>query len=291
MSLAISLNTNLNSIKAQGQAKRLNENIQSSTEKISSGSRIVHASDDAASLSLSEKFKANIRSSNQSMRNANDAISVLHTIGGNLNSVADITSRMRELSVQASTDTLNVTDKEMADKEFQQLKSEIKRITGISKFNDRTSISGTAETLQSQIVDRAPTSFEFRVGGGTSGSENGVKFRPSQLMMSTEDFNLSSLSIASSASARASMGELDKVIDKVSFSRATLGGLESQLSRSASVSEVSTENATEANSRVRDLDYASETATNVKNKIVSEANISVQAQANVNPQALLKLLS
>ncbi len=289
--MAISLNTNLNSIKAQGQAKKLNEDIQNSTEKIASGSRIIRASDDAASLSLSEKFKANIRSTNQSVRNANDAISVIQTIEGNLASISDISSRMRELSVQAASDTLTNMDKEFANKEFQQLKNEIERITGASKFNAKKSISGTAEILQSQLVDRAPESFDFRVGGGSAEGSNIIKFRPTQLMMSVSDFNLSNMAINTTGQARSSLGELDKVIQKVAFSRASLGGLQSQLSSTVNVSETTSENASEANSRVRDLDYASETARNMKAKIISEANLSVMAQANTSPQALLKLIS
>ena len=289
--MAISLTTNLNSIRAQGQARRLSEDIQNSTQKISSGSRIIHASDDAASLALSEKFKANIRSSSQSMRNGNDAISILQTIESNLNTVTEITSRMRELSVQAASETNSASDKQLSDLEFQQLKNEILRLTNKSTLNGSKSISGTAEVIQSQIIDRAPASFSFRVGGGSSESENIVKFRPAQLMMSASDYNLSGLSVSSTENARSSLGELDQVLQKVMFSRASLGGLQSQLAKSVSVSEVTTENAESANSRLRDVDYASETAFNIRNKIVSEANISVLAQSNINPQAFIKLIT
>jgi len=288
--LAISLNTNLNSIKAQSDAKRLNEDIERSSEKISSGSRIIRASDDAASLALSEKFKANIRSSGQALRNANDAISVLQTLEGNLSTIGDISTRMREISIQAASDTLSNTDKQIADQEFQQLKNEIGRIASISKYNNHASLSGTSEILKSQIIDRAPESFDFRIGAGTNLKENNIKFRPSQLVMSEEDFNLSNVSVATTNSARSSLEELDKVIEKVSSSRATLGGLQGQLAHAASVSEVTSENASSANSRLRDLDYASETAINVKNKLISQTNISVLSQVNIGPRALLKLL-
>ena len=183
-------------MRAQNTAKKLNENIQNSSEKISSGSRIVHASDDAASLALSEKMKANIRSSSQSMRNANDAVSMIQTLESNLGTITNLSSRMRELAIQAASDTSGIEDKQISDKEFQQLKKEIFRVTAISKYNSHATMGGTAELFQSQLVDRAPSSLEFRVGGGTSNSENVVKFKPAQLMMSSEDFNINNLSVA-----------------------------------------------------------------------------------------------
>jgi flagellin len=280
-------------MKAQGTARKLNENIQNSTEKISSGSRIVRASDDAASLALSEKFKAGIRSSGQAMRNSNDAISVLQTIEGNLSTISDMTSRMRELALQAASDTVGVEEKGMADKEFQQLKNEIWRISGNSQLNGKSTISGTTEVLLSQMIDRAPGSLDFRVGSGSGSgnSENILKYKPSQLMMSKDDFDLSSLGITTNNSSRTALGKLDEVMDKTSHARATLGALQNQLARSVSVSEVTIENSSAANSRLRDLDYASETAINAKNKIVSQANTSVMHQANISPQIYLKLLA
>jgi flagellin len=110
-------------------------------------------------------------------------------------------------------------------------------------------------------------------------------------MMSASDLNISNLTVSSTEGARTTLGELDNVIDKVSYSRASLGAIQSQLAHSSTVEEVSSENASAANSRIRDLDYASETATNIKNKIVSQTNIAVQAQVNINPQSLLKLLA
>jgi flagellin len=198
---------------------------------------------------------------------------------------------MRELAVQAASDTNGGSEKAMANMEFQGLKNEIYRVISVSRYSDRSAMSGTSELLQSQLVDRSPRSFEFRVGGGTSEGENSIKFRPQQLMMSKEDFNLTGSSIETTSGARSALSDLDQTIEKVSFSRASLGALNTQLGRAASVDDVTSENISAANSRIRDLDFASETAKNVKNKIISESNISIQSQANTNPQLLTKLLS
>lgn len=289
--MGISIYTNLSAMSAQNTAKHLNENIQNSSEKISSGSRIVRASDDAASLAISEKLKANIRSSSQSLRNANDAISIIQTLESNLGTISNISARMRELSIQAASDSSSFSDKEMTNKEFQQLKNEILRITAISKYNHQTTLSGTTEVLNSQLVDRAPGSFDFRVGSGSNNAENVIKFSPTQLMMSPDDFNLSNLNVSTSEGARETLAELDNVIHKVSYSRASLGALQNQLSKSATVEEVTSENASAANSRMRDLDYAQETAANIKNKIISDTNLAVQIQANSAPLSIIKLLA
>jgi flagellin len=198
---------------------------------------------------------------------------------------------MRELAMQASSDTNGVQEKEITNKEFQQLKNEIYRITAISKYNSKNTMGGTSEAFQSQLVDRAPSSLEFRVGGGTGAGENTIKFKPAQLMMSASDFNISNLSLTTTEGARETLGELDNMIGKVSYSRASLGALQSQLTRSATVEETTVENTSAANSRIRDLDYANETATNIKNKIISDTNTAVQVQANSNSQIYVKLLS
>jgi len=277
-------------MKAVSNAKRLNETMQGSLEKLSSGSRIVRAADDAATLAISEKLRANIRSTGQTIRIANDAISILQTVESNLGTISDMAVRMRELSVQAASDTLGSEEKQMANTEFQQLKEEIHRILNISMHNNRSTVSGTTEVLMSQLIDRSPGAMEFRLSGGVGEQGQSVKYRPSQLFLSKDDFDLSSKNISTTNGARDSLSELDRVIMKVSESRASVGSLQSQLHHASNVNEVGLENTSASNSRMRDLDYAQETANNIKTKIQTDTNLAVQVQANAAPQALLKLI-
>lgn len=288
--MSLTLSTNINSLSAQRSATKINNDIQTTTQRLASGDRLIRPADDAASLSISEKTKARLRSEGQSTRNANDAISMMQTIEGSLANVGEMAIKMKELSVQAATDSLTVKDKELVDRQFQSLKSEIQRVISTSRINTKNAVSGTSEILQSQIVDRVPDVFEFKVSGAASSDNSVIRFYPTKLMLSNGDFNLTNLSVGSTQAARESLEEMDNVIGKISYSRAQLGALQSQLNSSVLVGENTSENMTSSYSSLRDADYAVESAANMKNKLLSEANTSVLAQANSSQQALLKLI-
>lgn len=272
------INTNVASLQAQNSLNKVNKETQESFSKLSSGTRITKAADDAAGLAISEKMKAEIRSTQQANRNANDGISMVQVAEGGLNETSNILTRMRELAIQASSDTVGDTERGMANLEYQQLKSEMERISQVTEFNGKKLLNGSGEK------------YEFQVGTGGSEFENRIGFQADQLNSGIEALGVSSIEIGSKEGAQDSLQTLDSAIEKVSGQRAVLGALQNRLVSTSNNLQTAAENMSAANSRIRDVDYADETAKQARNQIISAAGTSVLAQANVNGQNALKLI-
>ena len=272
------INTNVASMTAQNSLNKVNRETQDSFSKLSSGSRITKASDDAAGLAISEKLKTEIRSAKQADRNANDGISMVQVAEGGLNETSNILTRMRELSVQAASDTVGDSERAMSNLEYQQLKSEVDRISKVTEFNGKKLLDGASEKIEFQI--------------GTKGDEfqDRIAFEPSQISAGLNSLEVGGLDVSSKQGAQESMGQLDAAIEKVSGSRAVLGSLQNRLVSTSNNLQTYSENMTAANSRIRDTDYAEETAKQARNSIISSASSSVLAQANMNGQNALKLI-
>jgi len=276
MSLRIA--TNIQALAAQRYLNMNHEMQNRSLEKLSSGSRINRAGDDAAGLAISEKLKANIRSMKQATRNANDGISLIQTAEGSMNEIGNILIRMRELSIQGSSDTIGDTERGFIDKEIQHLKEEIDRISNSTEFNGTKLLNGTSPPLDIQI------------GVNNNAALDRFVFDSPSRNTTLAAMGLESLSTMTKETSQENLGMLDAAIVKLSENRAGLGALQNRLGSAINNLNIYRENIEAANSRIRDTDMAEETSELTKENILTQANIAVLGQANQNPQLALKLL-
>ncbi len=276
----IGVNTNTTSLMAQRHLNNTNKSLQGNIAKLSSGFRINSAADDAAGLAVSEEMKSDIRSLGQASRNANDAISMVQTAEGSLGQVHDILGRMRELSVQANSDGINDDQRAHVNTEFQALSAEISDIAAQSKFNGTSLLDGTLAA-------------DFQVGIESTDTLNitvGQSFDVADLQDAGATTNLGAVDLTTTANAATAMSVLDNAIGVVSETRAGLGASQNRLESKIENLSVSRENLEAANSRIRDVDVASEMAAMTKNQILMQAGSSMLAQANSLPQTALSLL-
>lgn len=272
------INTNVPSISAQRSLSQTNKVQENVLGKLSSGSRINQAADDAAGLAISEKLKAQIRGTNQATRNANDGISMVQTAEGGMNEVSNILVRLRELSVQSASDTVGDTERKFSDLEYQNLKQEIERISQVTEFNGIKLLSGQGEQL------------DFQVGINNDAFQDRISYDTQATNTKLDSLGMGSISVMSKQGAQESLAVLDSAITAVSGSRANLGALQNRLSSTVNNLQVSSENMSAANSRIRDTDYADATAQNAKMNILNAAGTSVLGQANMQTQNALKLI-
>ncbi len=249
-----------------------------SLEKLASGSRIVRAADDAAGLAISEKMRAGIRSIQQDVRNANDGISMIQTAEGAMNEVGNILIRFRELSIQAASDTIGDTERRFIDKEVQQLRQEVDRIAMSTEYNSKKLLNGEGNSLEIQIgMNNIPEQDRFI-------------YDPGKTNVKTEKLGIADISVATKEQAQNNLASIDAAISNLAENRAELGALQNRLTSAASNLGIYQENLSAANSRIRDVDMASETAELTKQNILSQAGVSVLGQANQNNMMALKLL-
>ena len=276
--MGLRINTNVQSLSAQRLLQKTNNNLKNNLRKLSSGQRITRAADDAAGLAISENLKSNIRSIRQAKRNADDGISLIQTAEGGLQEISNIIIRLRELSVQSATDTVGPDERSFSNIEFEQLKNEIQRISLSSEFNGRKLLDGTEGLL------------EFQIGYRNDPFNDRISFDSMETVSTLESLGLSGEGVSSKEGAQMALSKLDDALLQVNGSRANLGALQNRLTSIIQNLGVTEENFSEANSRIRDVDVAAETAAMTKNQILTQAGISVLAQANQAPNFALKLL-
>jgi flagellin len=276
--MGLRINTNIQSLAAQRAFGMNNEHQRNSLEHLSSGSRINKAGDDAAGLAISERLKSDIRSMRQATRNANDGISLIQVAEGSMNEISNIMIRLRELSVQASSDTIGDTERGFLNKEVQQLKSEIDRISANTEFTGTKLLSGKAGSL------------DIQVGIKNDQTLDRFSFETEKLSSTLGAFQLEGVAVDNKISAQENLGMIDKAINHLNENRATLGALQNRMQSTIANLNIYRENLESANSRIRDTDMAEESSELVKNNILSQATISVLSQANSNPQLALKLM-
>jgi flagellin len=270
--------TNVASLAAQRNLGNTNLDVNSNYRKLATGSRITRASDDAAGLAISEKLRSHIRGMRQAGRNANDAISLIQTAEGGLNEVSGIIIRLRELAVQSASDTIGDKERSFSDIEFQELKSEIERISQVMEFNGRKLLNGTGGIL------------EFQIGIHNDPTLDRLRFDSANADATLDSLGLTAEAIMSKEGAQLSLERLDNALVKVNGTRAELGAVQNRLTSTIQNIQVSDENLSAANSRIRDVDFASETAELAKNNILLQAGTSVLSQTNTFPSIALKLL-
>lgn len=272
------INTNISSIQGQRNLNTVSRETTESYAKLSSGQRITKAADDAAGLAISEKLNAEIRSSKQANRNANDGLSLVQTAEGGLSETSTILTRLRELSIQAASDTLSDLDRGKSSIEYQQLQSELERISQVTAFNGRKLLNGSGPTL------------DFQVGVGDNSADDHISYQSSKLNAGVSALGVSSISIRDKFSAQQSLSKLDSAINTVSGQRSLLGSIQNRLVSSSNNLMTYHENMSAANNRIRDVDYAEQSAVHARNGIVTNAATAVQVQANTTGKDALKLL-
>jgi flagellin len=272
------INTNVSSIAAQRSLSINTRETESTLAKLSSGTRITKAADDAAGLAISEKMKAGIRSMKQADRNANDGISMVQTAEGGLNEVSSILTRMRELSIQTASDTVGDVERGMTNMEYQNLKLELDRISQVTQFNGKKLLSGEGDK------------YEFQVGINNDAFQDRITYDAGHVNARLESLGVSELDVSSKEGSQEAINSVDAAIEKVSGQRAFLGAIQNRLISTSNNLQINVENLSAANSRIRDVDYADATATKARNDILGAAGSSVLAQANMNGQNALKLI-
>ncbi|WPU65583.1 flagellin [Peredibacter starrii] len=272
------INTNISSIAAQRALGITKNNLDNNLRKMSSGERITRASDDAAGLAISEKLKAHIRGLRQAKRNSDDGVSLIQTAEGAINEISNIIIRLRELSIQAASDTVGDTERGFSNIEFQNLLEEIQRISKGTEFNGRKLLDGTGGMV------------EIQVGIHNDPMQDRIKYDSTDTDTTVESLALTGEGIASKESAQLSLAKLDDALVRINGTRANLGALQNRLQSASNTIAIAEENFSAANSRIRDVDVAAETADMAKNNILTQAGVSVLAQANQAPNAALKLI-
>ncbi len=274
--MSLSIRTNVASLNAQRNLTNTQTALDSSLAKLSSGYRITKAGDDAAGLGVSTSLTAQTKSFNQAVRNANDGLSVVQSAEAGFNEIANILTRMRELAMQSSSDGVGNTQRGYVQTEKSSLSAEIDRIANSTQFN------GT------NLLNISTSSLDFQVGIGNVAAND-------RITVSTVDIQAATLGVASfdlstKAGAQAALTTIDAALNTLSSSRSSFGAMGNRLQSAINAVQTFAEATSAANSRIRDVDVAEETANMTRSNILAQAGISVLAQANQMPQMALKLL-
>lgn len=275
--MGLRIATNVPSLAVQKNVEAHTQELNKSFQRLSSGERIASSGDDAAGMAIGENLHAQIRSLQQAKRNANDGISLVQTAEGSLNEVSDILVRLRELGVQAASDTIGDHERAMVDKEYQTLKSEIDRLSKVTNYNGTPLLSGEGKELSLHV-------------GAFGGPDNVIKWDAGATNVATNALGIDGINVAQREDAADSLDKIDQAIQKVNEQRAGLGAMQNRLHSTSNSLSSMTENLSEARSRIADTDIAAESSQLVKNSILQQAGIAVLAQANAAPNAATRLL-
>ena len=275
--MGMRISTNVAAINTQRNLIGSQRNIQNSMAQLSSGSRINKSADDAAGLAISENMKAQMRSSAQARRNANDGISLVQTAEGSLNEVSNIATRMRELAIQASSDTVGERERGFINLEVQQLKSEMDRIAKTASWNS------------TKLLDGSTPLFDFQVGLNST-DDDVISFDSGKNVATLGALGLSDIDFASKDGARQSITLIDEAQATINGIRSNIGALQNRLTSTVDTLAVTEENLAAANSRIRDTDIASTSSEMARNSVLLQAGTATLAQANQTSQLALKLL-
>ena len=286
--MGININTNVQSLNAQ---RVLGSNVKSlgkSLEKLSSGYRINRASDDAAGLQISEGLRSQIRGSDQANSNVQDGINVLNTTDGSLETITNNLQRVRELAVQGGNDTLSTDQRSAIDKEIQQLAKDVTRIASASQFNKKDLLNGATSSLKIQVGANV-TSATNTIDLATAGTNPFADSRATALnLLGAGD--AVKLSVKSNGSSLKTLSIVDAALQTVQNRRASIGALTNRLEGASTNLQISSENFSASESRIRNTDIAKESANLTKNQVLQQASAQILGQANQTSQLALSLL-
>ena len=276
--MGLRINTNIASINAQRNLNASRQGMETTLERLSSGNRINRSGDDAAGLAVSERLNAQIKGLRQARRNSEDGISLIQVAEGALNEVGNILIRMREMGVQASSDTIGNVEREFLQTEFLQLAQEISRITEGTTFNTTQLLNGQGEMM------------DIQVGTGNNILVDRISFDSSKTNTTLEALGIDHAGLARKEDAQRSLDIFDNAINQVSAMRADLGAIQNRLQSTITNINISLENLSAAHSRIKDVDYAEATAELARNNILLQAGTAVLNQANQSTAMALSLL-
>lgn len=274
--MSMSIRTNVASLNAQKNLMKAESSLDSSMSKLSSGYRITKAGDDVAGLSISSNLGAQIRAYNQASRNAQDGMSVVQTAEGAMNEAVAILTRLRELAVQSASSGVGNTERGFIQDETNALVSEIDRIAAATEFN------GTA------LLNTDATVLTFQIGIRNVAANDRISI--STVNITAGSLAVSGLTLSNASSAQTALSTIDTAINTISTKRSVFGAVGNRLQSVTNTILTAAENLTAAQSRIRDVDVAEETARLAHTQILMQAGVSVLAQANQQPQLALKLL-
>ena len=263
---------------AQRSLRNSSEEQSTTLNRLSTGSRITRSADDAAGFAISEKLRGHIQSSQQAVRNIADGVSLIQIAEGGLNELTNILIRLRELSIQASSDTISNTEREFTDIEFQALTKELDRIAAITEFNGQKLLDGSGDV------------YEIQVGISNDDFEDRISFNAGENDVRTKGLGVNGLGISRKEKAQGGLDRIDDAITKIAGSRARMGAIQNRLNSASFNLQVSIENQSEAKSRISDADYALESSNRARHSILVQTGTAVLAQANLQGQAALKLI-
>ncbi len=306
--MGLRIRTNVQSLIAQRHFTASNNEVQKHMERLASGYRVNKAADDAAGMAISETLRADIRSLGQAKRNTNDAVSLVQVAEGSLDEVSNILIRLRELSVQSSSDTIGARERRYLNEEFMQLKDEIDRIAVSTEYNGTRLLTGQADLDPELLADHNFSPLEIQVDKDyyqiTDSLEaqnpvNIIRMNLGNMNALTDgdgslgiggSQNESGTSVDNKEAAQRSIDVLDSAFEKVATYRANLGAMQNRLVSTDRNLGVRIENLEMARSRIKDADFATETAEMTQQNILQQAGASILSQANQIPSIALKLL-
>jgi flagellin len=307
--MGLRVQTNISSINAQRNLSVSTLLLAKHTERVSSGYRINRAADDAAGLAISEKLRSQIRGLTQAKRNTADGISLIQTAEGGLNEISNMLIRLKELSIQAASDTIGDLERGHIQKEFEALKDEIDRIAYSTEFNGTRLLTGEAKIPEILKKNSNPPPLEVQVGASyypevddlhtVRNPTHIIRINLNKINALTGgpgSLNLGSVPDATGTRvdkkihAQRSITRIDDAIDKVNEYRAILGSIQNRMEHTIANTSITIENLQAAKSRIKDSDYAEESSHVVQQGILQKAGISVLLQANQIPEMALKLL-
>jgi flagellin len=268
---------NLSALTAQRHLSKTQSRLNQNIARLSSGLRINRAADDASGLAISDQLRTQVKGLSQASRNANDGISLIQTAEGALNEVFGVLNRMRELSVQAANEgTMDTTQRGYLAQEFDLLESELDRIVNVTEYNGQKLIDGSVST-----------GVSFQVGMRNTGND---RISVSLASVTGTQLGMNDEALSTSTGAQKAIAAIDLAIQTINTQRGTLGATQNRLEMTISNLGSMRENLQAADSRIRDVDVAEETAAMSRNQILSQAGTSVLAQANQLPQSALSLI-
>ena len=278
--MGLRIASNIPSQVVQKNLRANSAEMENEFAKLSSGKRITKSADDAAGLAIGTKLEAQTKGLRQATRNANDGISLVQTAEGGLNESMNIMTRLRELTIQAASDTVGEKEREMLDKEYQSLVTEVDRIAQSTTFNGTKLIAG----------DSGKGTLDFQVGA-FAGEQNKIQFDADKADATASSIGIAGSGVATKDGALDSIATIDEGIDKVAGLRAELGSMQSRLQSTVSNLEVQSINQDSARSVIMDVDVAASSAKVASQNVIKQAAISTLAQANASPNVALRLLS
>jgi flagellin len=306
--MGLRIRTNVQSLVAQRNLQLTQERAGVHMRRLASGHRISKAADDAAGLAISENLNADIRSLRQSQRNANDGVSLLQVAEGGLEEITNIIVRLKEISIQSASDTIGNREREYLNREFMALKDEVERIALATEFNGNRLLIGNKEVGPELLQNHNKPPLEIQVGKEYFVAQDALN-NPNPINIIRIDFSKMNASIEGEGSlnlgssvnqdgvrvdtkteAQRAIAQIDDALQKVASYRADIGAIQNRLTSADKNLSNQIENLSAANSRIKDADFALDTAEFTQANILSQAGASVLAQANQMPQIALKLL-